>query len=194
MEPYLYRALVFLVEFLFGAYILLFMLRFILELSRAHFYNAPAMALQAITDPPIRLLRRLLPRRRHFDPCIPLILLILQITQLALLLGLAGAAMTPVGLALLALTELLELAIYVYLFSIMLMVILSWVAPYSGHSPLGALLSAINAPLLGRLQRILPPVHSLDFTPLAAILLLLLARIVIHAPLHDLAVQLMRVA
>lgn len=196
MEPYLYRALVFLVEFLFGVYILLFMLRLILEHCRADGRNPLVMALEAVTAPPLRLLRSLLPRRRRFDPGIALALLVLQATQLVLLHWLVGSTMTPLGLIALTFTELLELVIYVYLFSIMLVAILSWITPYSGGSPLGAVLFAITAPLLGRLQRVLPlsPVHGLDFTPLAAILLLLLARIVIHAPLHDQAMALMRTA
>lgn len=187
---YFHRALVFLVEFLFGVYILLFMLRFMLERSRASLHNPPMMALEAITRPPINLLRPLLPRPRRIDPCIPVILLILQASQLVILHLLVGAAMSLAGIALLTLTELLELVIYIYLFSIVLMAILSWIVPYGG-SPLGELLAVINAPILRHLHQLLPPVYGLDFTPLAAILLLLLARIVIHAPLHDQAMALM---
>lgn len=187
---YFHRALIFLVEFLFGVYILLFMLRFILERSHANLHNPPVMALEAITAPPIRLLRHLLPRQRRIDPCIPVILLILQASQLVILHLLVGAAMTLAGIALLTLTELLELVIYIYLFSIVLMAILSWIVPY-GSSPLSTLLAAVNAPILQRLHQLLPPVYGLDFAPLAAILLLLLARIVIHAPLQDQAVALM---
>lgn len=193
MDVYFHRALLFLVEFLFGVYILLFMLRLLLERSRAELRNPIAMALTALTEPPMRLLRPLLPPLRRVDVRIPVILLGLQAMQLVILYLLRGGPMTAAGLTALTLTELLELIIHLYLFSIMLMAILSWIAPY-GHTPLGALLGLINAPLLRPLRHTLPPVHGLDFTPLVAILLLLLARIVVHAPLHDQAMVLMRAA
>ena len=58
---YLTNPLVFLIDTLFGLYILAIMLRFLLQTTRADFYNPISQFLVKITNPPLRPLRRIIP-------------------------------------------------------------------------------------------------------------------------------------
>ena len=61
MGGYFTEAGVFLIQFIFGLYILAVLLRFLLQLVRADFYNPISQFLVALTNPPLRPLRRLIP-------------------------------------------------------------------------------------------------------------------------------------
>ena len=51
----------FLIETLFGLYVLIVMLRFLLQLMRADFYNPVSQFIVTATQPPLRYLRRMVP-------------------------------------------------------------------------------------------------------------------------------------
>ncbi|MEW8210414.1 MAG: YggT family protein, partial [Candidatus Thiodiazotropha taylori] len=60
-SSYLTNPLVFLVQTLFGLYILAILLRFLLQVVRADFYNPISQFLVKVTNPPLEPLRRLIP-------------------------------------------------------------------------------------------------------------------------------------
>ena len=60
-SDYFTNPLVFLIQTLFGLYILAVLLRFLLQWVRADFYNPISQFLVKITSPPLKLLRRFIP-------------------------------------------------------------------------------------------------------------------------------------
>ena len=58
---YLTNPLVFLVQTLFGLYILAVLLRFLLQTVRADFYNPISQFLVKVTNPPLKIMRRIIP-------------------------------------------------------------------------------------------------------------------------------------
>jgi YggT family protein len=60
-NPYLSTASAFLIDTVFGLYILLVLLRFLLQLARADFYNPICQFLVKATNPPLKPLRRIIP-------------------------------------------------------------------------------------------------------------------------------------
>ena len=58
---YVSNAGVFLVQTLFGLYLLVVMLRLILQIVRADFYNPLSQFLVKVTNPPLKPLRRFIP-------------------------------------------------------------------------------------------------------------------------------------
>ncbi len=176
---------VFLVQTLFGLYMGAVLLRFLLAVVRADFYNPISQFLVKVTNPPLVPLRRMIPSLRGIDIASLLLLLILQILELLVVGLISGVSFQPVGLVILAVAELLSLLFQIYFFTILIQVVLSWVSP-GGHNPAVALLYSLNEPILGRARRILPPIHGFDLSPIVAMIVIQLLTILLVAPISDL--------
>jgi YggT family protein len=175
---------VFLVQTLFGLYISAVMLRLLLALVRADFYNPISQFLVKVTNPPLVPLRRIIPGVGGIDFASVALMLALQTAKLMLVGAIIGFGLHPAGLAVLAVAELLSLLVQIYFVTILIQVVLSWVSP-GGHNPAVALLYSLNEPLLGRARRLLPPIHGFDLSPIIALIALQLLKILLIAPLTD---------
>ncbi len=183
---YLAQAGLTLVQFVLGLYLLLVLLRLLLQSVRADFYNPISQAIVTLTNPPLRFLRRFIPGLAGIDLSAIVLLVLLQMLELVLIaLLLHGGMPKPAALLVLSLAELLRLAIYVYIFLIFIMVIISWINP-GAYNPLTVLIHQLTEPLLRPIRRRLPTTAGLDWSPLAALLALYLLLALGVAPLMDL--------
>lgn len=188
MNP-LNNAGVFLISTLFGLYILAIMLRLVLQLVRADFYNPVSQFIVKITNPPLKPLRRVIPGFAGIDVASVLLMLVLQMTEF-LLVGLIQNYPAPVipGLLLYASVELLVLTFYIFLFSIFILAILSWINP--GHyNPVNMLLHQITEPVLRPVRRLVPPMSGMDLSPMVAIIGLWLVKLILLDPLSHWAIS-----
>lgn len=183
---YLGQAGVYLIETLFGLYIFAVLLRLLLQMTRADFYNPIAQFLVAVTNPPLLPLRRLIPGLWGIDWASVLLLALLQGLKFYLLFVLRGQMPTPAGFALWALADFLQLLLYFYFFAVIVRVLISWVSP-NPHNPLVALLVRLTEPLLRPARRLIPPLGGFDLSPIAVLILLELTRILALGPLFGLA-------
>lgn len=183
------NAVVFLVQTLFGLYIGAVMIRFLLGLARADFYNPISQFLVKITNPPIVPLRRIIPSVIGIDLASVLLMLALQAVEYMLITAIRGFGIHPLSLLILSIGGLLSLLLQIYFFTILIQVILSWVAP-GGYNPAISLLYSINEPLLSRARRILPPIHGFDLSPILVMIVLQLITILVIAPINDLGMSL----
>lgn len=183
--PYLSNAGVFLIQTLFGFYILTVMLRFLLQWVRADFYNPLVQFLVKLTNPPLLPLRRVIPTLMGLDLAAIVLMLALQVVELLLIFGLLGAGFNGAALLVLAVTELLSLLINVYFWAILIRVILSWVNPDPRHPAL-SLLRQLTEPVMAPAQRLLPPIAGLDLSPILVLVGLQLLNLLLIAPLRDL--------
>ena len=179
----------FLIQTLFGLYIGAIMIRFLLALVRADFYNPISQFLVKITSPLITPLRRIVPSLRGIDLASVILMLALQSAELLLIAAIRGFGIHPLGLLILSIGGLLSLILQIYFFTILVQVILSWVAP-GGHNPAITLLYSLNEPLLRRARRLLPPMHGFDLSPILIMILLQLLTILLVAPINDLGMSL----
>lgn len=180
---YFSNAAVFLVDTLFGLYIFAVLLRFLLQRVRADFHNPIAQFLVAITNPPLKPLRRVIPGLFGIDLASVLLLLILEAMRAALIYFLAGQPFMPAAIAFSAVVDLLRSTVNLFLFAILIRVILSWVNPYpSAASPL---LARLTDPLLRPAQRLLPPLAGVDLSPMLVMLGLVLIQMLVVSPLAD---------
>ena len=187
---YLSNAGVFLIQTLFGIYEVIILLRFLLQMVRADFYNPVSQFIVKATNLPLRPLRRIIPGVAGMDMASLLLLLLVILVELLLLSLVADLPMpTLPGLIALALVELLKLVIYVFLFSIFILVILSWVSP-GGYNPVANLVYQITAPLMRPARRLLPPMGGLDLSPMVVMIALYLVILLVLHPLQDLAASL----
>ena len=85
---------------------------------------------------------------------------------------------SPASLLLVALGQLLELLYNILFYSILISVVLSWVAP-RGYNPAMKLLYDLTDPLLAFFRRFLPPMGGIDISPLLALVALQFAKMAI---------------
>ena len=175
---YLANPLEFLVSTLFSLYILAVMLRFLLGAVRADFYNPVSQFLVRITNPLLVPMRKVIPSLGKFDTSALLLMLLLQMISLSIVFMLRGISISVVALLVTAVAELLLLLINIFMFSIIIQVILSWINPGS-YNPVTAMLYSITSPIMRPIQRLVPPISGIDLSPLVAIIGLQVVRMLI---------------
>lgn len=168
----------FLISTLFSLYILAVMLRFLLGLVRADFYNPVSQFLVRITNPILVPLRKVIPSIGKLDISAIVLMIALQVLALTLIALLRGGGV-PVGtVIILSLAQLVSLAINVFFFAIIIHVILSWVNPGT-YNPVTALLYSLTGPILRPIQQLIPPISGIDLSPLFAIIGLQVLRMLV---------------
>lgn len=181
----------FLIQLVFGSYILAVLLRFLLQWARADFYNPLVQVLVKLTNPPLLPLRRYIPGYRGLDMAAVVLMLLLQLLELLLIAWLFGQPVTVSGLLVRGLAELLDLLLTVLLWAVIIQAILSWFNP-DVRQPVVRLLNQLTEPVLRPARRLLPPISGLDLSPLLVIIVLQLGRILLLAPLQDIGLALLR--
>lgn len=152
------------------------LLRLLLQLVQADYYNPLCQFVVKITHPVLRPLRRAIPSAGRFDTASLVLILLLQILALLAMSVLQGATLpNPAGILILACMRALELLFDLYLGIIIGGALLSWVAPYS-RSPVVSLIDTLSEPVLAPARRVLPNIGGLDLSPLVALMALELAR------------------
>ncbi len=177
------QALLFLVDTLFWLYILAVLLRFLFQLTRADFYNPFSQALVTITNPTLVPLRRFIPGLQGIDLAAIVLMVLLGCIKNYIQMLILGHSPALTGLFVYSVAELLELTVYVFIVTIFIRVLLSWIAPYGHHNPATGLLVSVSEPLLRPARRLVPSISGLDLSPIAVFILLYLTLILIVRPL-----------
>jgi len=182
---YFSNAGLFLINTLFGLYILAVMLRFLLQLVHADYKNQVFQILVKVTQPALFPLRRLIPGIGGIDVAAILLMFLLKIAEL-ILIGMLPEYSMPnfPAMLIIATAELLGLCVNVFIFALIIQAIISWVAP-SSYNPLTVLLYQLTNPVLTPARRILPPMSGLDLSPMVVIIVLYLLTLLLIHPLTD---------
>ena len=191
---YLTSPLMLIINTLFDLYILLVLLRFLLQMLRADFYNPVSQFIVRLTTPPLKILRRFIPSISGQDTASIVVCLLLSFAKFMLMRALSipmvhiGGVMAPVGavsyggLLIFCIADLISLLLTVFLIAVIIKVIISWVNP--GHyNPVIGLVDRIAAPVLRPVQKFIPPIGGLDLSPLFATLLIMVAKMLIVPPI-----------
>jgi len=168
--------LVFIVDTVFDVVCFLFLARLILQASRADFYNPISQGIVKATDPILRPLRIVIPGYRNIDFAAFIAAWLIKVLAYTLSLGIQSQFM-PGALSLFAigLYDVLRLLLTVYWFALIIVIVLSFLAPGSYH-PAAALLSQVTEPILAPARRLIPPLGGLDFSPILVFMILILIR------------------
>jgi YggT family protein len=177
---------IFIIDSLFSLYILAVLLRFLLQWCGADFYNPISQFLVKATHPPLKLLRRFVPSIGKIDTSSLVLVLSLQMLADFSILLLKGVAISIGALTILSLTQLVSLLINIFIYAVFARAILSWLNPGTFNAA-SSILYSLTEPLLNLCRRLIPDLGGIDLSPLAALMLLQLAKMVILPPLHQLA-------
>ncbi len=190
MNGYLANPAVFLINTVFGFYILAVMLRFMFQLVDADFYNPISQFLVRITHPPLRLLRRIIPSIGRVDSASLVMLLLLQMLANYLAFVVQGGGKVAIGILIAsAIVQLVNLAFNVFIYAIIIQAIMSWINP-DPYNPVFSLLSQLTEPILRPCRRIIPLMGGLDLSPLLALVGLQLIKMLVMPPLQKLVLML----
>lgn len=183
---YVTAPLIFLIDSLLSLYILAIVLRFLLQWVKADFRNPVCQVLVTATHPPLKLLRRFIPPVGQVDSSSIVLALLLQMLTNISILILQKVDSTFVTLFIFSCAHLLELTLNIFIFAIFAQALLSWLNP-NHYNPAFALLADLTDPVLNTCRRVIPAVGGLDFSPLAALMLLQLSKMLLLPPLERLA-------
>ncbi len=192
-SPYVNQAAIFLIETLFGLYLLAFMLRFLLQWVRANFYNPFVQFIVQVTNPPLRPVRRVIPGLWGLDVAAVVIMMGLLMIKWLLLLWIMDHGVEIAGLLVVAVADLLRLLINVFFWAVIMQAILTWVHPDPRH-PMVSLLYQLTAPILRPARHLIPPMSGIDLSPLLVLIGLQLLLILVIAPLQDIGLGLLKLS
>ncbi|MBX2825424.1 MAG: YggT family protein [Gammaproteobacteria bacterium] len=182
MNPAL-DALSFLLGALFSIYAMIVAIRFLMQAFRVDYYNPLAQFVVRLTDPPLKPLRRLIPGWGGYDIAALILCLLVVFLKLLVFKGLQIGQVPAAGfyfstgmgipqMVVLAVLDLLNLFFNIFVYTLIIMAVMSWVIQDPSH-PVYALLQRLTAPLLAPARRFVPPVGGFDLSVLVTILALI---------------------
>ncbi|MBQ0732246.1 MAG: YggT family protein [Oleispira antarctica] len=155
---------------LVGLYLLVVVLRFLLQLVRADFYNPVSQFIVKATNPLLIPLRKVIPGWGGIDIASLVLALLVQAIAVVLILLLNGIQ-PPIQVALWASIGVLSLLLKVYFWGLLITVIASWVAPNS-YNPVLILINQILEPVMKPIRKIMPDMGGIDLSPIIMFLLI----------------------
>ncbi|WP_163559904.1 YggT family protein [Halomonas sp. NO4] len=156
-----------LVNTLINIYLFLMMLRFLLQASRADYYNPLSQSVVKITQPVVGLFQGFLgPVMGRFDLATLAAALVLKAVAIVVILQVAGFGMPPIAsIAIGAVAALANAILKIYFFALIVMIILSWVAPNASH-PGALLVMQLVEPIMAPVRKVIPPLGMIDLSPI----------------------------
>ena len=169
------------IQTLASLYLFFVVMRFMLQLARADFYNPLSQAVVKVTNPVLLPLRKVVPG--FFGVDMASVLLGLIVAWLAIeinALFVIGTLFNPVIALAWAAIGLVSLVAYIIFAALIVTIIVSWVAPYSSHPAL-SLLHQLMEPVRVPFSRLIPPMGGLDISPIFIFLSLQVVRILLDS-------------
>ena len=157
-----------LIQFLLTLYLYGILIRLLLTFHQADFYNPISQVLARVTDPVYQPVRRVMPSARGWDLALLTIALILKLIILYVV-GAMQLGASVLGLVLFALTQIGGMMLNIYLISLIVVVIASWVQLSAGADQFLSLVRSLTAPMLMRIRGVLPDTGILDLSPMVAL-------------------------
>lgn len=164
----------YIIQTLGGFYIGVCLLRVLLQLVRADYYNQISQAIVLATRAPIQLMRPLLPSLGRVDLAAIIWCLLVGILGNQLSTQVAGFGfLDPLTSLIWAVLGLLNLFLNLIFWGLIATIIISWLVAFGGmrmSHPAVNLLEQIIRPFMAPFQRLLPPIGGLDLSPILLIL------------------------
>lgn len=153
-------------------FLLIVILRFLLQVVRADFYNPISQSIVKITMPLLKPLRKIIPGFLGIDFASVVLILLVQAAATLLLALIHGALglLNPLMIFVWGFVGALTIIANVFFWCMIISIIGSFIAPFS-HHPLLTLANQIINPLAAPIRKIIPPLGGmLDISPIIVLL------------------------
>lgn len=182
------HALIFLVQVLLSLWIWTLLFRFFLQKARVNYHDPIAQLLLRLTEWLVRPTKRYLKLRplRDFDFSILLWVFVFSCFEvwalytLSSALVLSAAPLPIIAVLFAGLLSVIRRILDFFFYAILIRAILSWF-PAACASPYFFLLCRVTSPILSVFRRFIPPIGSIDLSPLWALIALQVLRILIFS-------------
>ena len=159
----------FLVDTLATIFVYLLLARFHLQWLRVPFRNPVGEFVLAATSWIVVPARRVIPGLAGLDLASLLLAWAVQALALWLLTAIVGSQPSALAIAAVAATELVRHSIHILIFAVFMQAAFSWINP---DAPMAPLFDLVTRHFLRPLRRFVPPIGSVDVTPLVLLLIL----------------------
>ncbi len=181
----------YLIEIIFGLFIFLVLIRYLLQIARADFYNPIAQTVVKLTSPLLIPFRKIIPGLGKLDLATLVLLFLLFFGKLLLIMLVSGRVellginfpeylhsadlstspgLVIAKLAIVAILKLINMAIWIYLIAIIILVISSWIAS-GNYNPFLNTIYQLSNPIMNPIRRRMPNTHGIDFSPLVVMVI-----------------------
>lgn len=162
-----------------GLYLGIILVRLLLQLSRADFYNPLSQFVVKATAAPLAVLRRVIPPIKQFDTASLVLAVLLQWLAIQATVTINGGGfINPLYCLEWGLLGIISLTLNMYFYGLLAAIVISWVAPQSRH-PAVSLVWQIMEPIMGPFRRVIPSLGGLDLSPLLIFIVINMLRIFI---------------
>lgn len=154
-----------LIKVVLNLYLFIVLLRLVLQLTRADFYNPISQGVVKATSPLILPLRKVIPAIGRLDTASLVLALLVQLFTVFVIVLMKGATIPAVSYAIYTIAGTFYHLLDLYFWAMLISVVLSWVAPGANH-PGAMLVGQITDPLYRTCQRVIPTLGGLDLSPI----------------------------
>ena len=163
------NALSYLIGTLIDLYVAAVLLRLLLQMVRADFYNPLCQFLMKVTNPILLPMRRVIPSIGRLDTASVILMLVLEILGVWIISRIGSTAMNLQQIVAFSAIKLIMTLLMTYFFLIIASVILSWVGQRMRH-PIIPLVYQLTEPVLKPFRKFIPPIAGIDLSPLFALI------------------------
>ncbi len=179
------QALAFLIQVIFGLIAFVFILRFLIRATGVDWRLPIVHIVARFTNWACAPLGKVLPAKGRWDFAALGAALITEALYMLLIGTITGLQFSAAAVILFALAETLNILLDTLFWLIIIQVILSWIQP--SYNPNLAIFHQLSAPILAPFQRLIPPLGGVDLSPIAAIVVIKLAQILMVGPIAGMA-------
>ena len=164
------EAIIYLLDFLFKALLMILVMRVWLQLVRADFYNPLSQFIVKVTNPMVVPLRRVIPGLGGIDLATVLLVYLVATLRFIILPMLTGNQINLGEAAYLGFIFSIKQTGFLLFIIMLVMAIMSWVV--QGYNPTQMIFHQLTEPFLRPIRSIIPSIGGLDLSVLVAFLLL----------------------
>jgi YggT family protein len=167
------------IQTLGSIYLMVVMLRFLLQVARADFYNPISQFAVKATNPVLLPLRKAIPGVFGIDLASLVLALLLQYVVIQASAFVFGfGLLNPINVIMWACVGTLSLIANIFFWGLLIMVISSWIAPQGGHPALD-LVNQLVQPVMAPFRKLMPDMGGIDISPIFAFLALNVVQVLI---------------
>jgi len=169
-----------LVNTLAGLYMLIVVLRFLLQAVRADFHNPISQFVVKATTPLLVPIRKVVPGFGGYDVAALVLLFIVECIAITACIAMVGWPITPSNIIVWALLGSVGLFLKLYFWGLLITIIASWLAPQS-YNPALLLLRQIIDPVMEPIRKRMPDMGGLDLSPMVIMLTIMIFEIIMKS-------------